>query len=131
MKTPMSRNKLFELLEKELNYQKSIFGDYKNDPNLNVASLILLIRTYLDKAEKAYGSKWKHEMPDWLIRVKEQGDDELSSKPSPVETYEDLIKVFALSGAALLSFTNIDPDHWREDGIKNKWNTTTGENNID
>jgi hypothetical protein len=39
MSSPMTRNKLIELLEKELEYQKSIFGDYKNDPNLNIASL--------------------------------------------------------------------------------------------
>lgn len=126
----MSRHKLIKLLEKELDYQQLIFGDYKDDPNLNVASLILMIRTYLDKAEKAYVSKWKHEMPDWLIHVKEQGHVNLAiSSPCPVKTYEELIKVFALSGAALRAFTNIDPEHWREDGIKDKWNE--GGNNID
>ncbi len=124
----MNRKKLIDLLEKELSYQKSIFGDYKNDPNLNVASLILMIRTYLDKAEKSYVSKWKHEMPDWLLRSKEQGDTNLSPLPTPVKTYEELIKVFALTGAALEAFTNIDPEHWREDGIKDKWNI--GGNNI-
>lgn len=122
MNFSMSRNKLIKLLNKEMGYQKTIFGDYKDDPNLNVASLILLIRTYLDKAEKAYGSKWKYELPDWLLRAKEQGDDDiLLSKQAPVKTYEELIKVFALSGAALEAFTNIDPDHWREDGVKDKW----------
>jgi len=123
----MKRKNLIELLEKELTYQVSIFGDYKNDPNLNVASLILMIRTYLDKAEKAYVSKWVHDSPDWLISAKEQGGS-LETKPMPVKTYEELIKVFALTGAALEAFTNINPEHWREDGIKDKWNNLGGTN---
>ena len=85
-----------------------------------------MIRTYLDKAEKAYVSKWKHEMPDWLIEARERGNVNFSSSPAPVKTYEELIKVFALSGAALKAFTNINPEHWRDDGIKDKWNE--GEN---
>jgi hypothetical protein len=122
MYSEMSREKLIKLLEKELGYQVSIFGDYRNDPNLNVASLILMIKVYLEKAEKAYVSKWKHEMPDWLLRAKEQGDTVMSPGSAPVKTYEELIKVFALTGAAIEAFANIDPEHWREDGIKDKWN---------
>ena len=124
----MSRNELVELLNKELDYQVSIFGRYKDDPNMNVASLILMIEEYLDKAKKAYMKQWKHEMPDWLKYAKEQGEDNLSPWPAPTKTYEELIKVFALAGAALESFTLIDAKHWRENGIKDKWNT--GGNNI-
>jgi len=123
----MNRQKLFELLQKELDYQVSIFGNYSEDPTLNVASLILMMEVYLEKAKKAYVSKWKHEMPDWLIEVKENGTDNLTPSPAPVETYEELIKVFALAGATLEAFAKIEPSHWREDGIKNKW---IGENNI-
>ena len=121
----MNRENLFKVLNKELDYQVAIFGDYKNDPNLNVASLILMIKTYLDKAEKAYVSKWKHEMPDWLLKAKEQDDNQ---SLVPVKTYEELIKVFALTGAALEAFTIIDPEHWRENGIKDKWNNIGGTN---
>ncbi len=125
-----SREDLIKLLIKELDYQVSIFGNYKEDQNMNVASLILMIEEYLEKAKKAYMSQWKHEMPDWLERVKEQGDTNLTPFPAPVKTYEELIKVFALTGAALEAFTKIDPNHWREDGIKDKWTTNVGGSNI-
>lgn len=116
-----SRETILELYKKEREYEESIFGRYNSDPNMNVASLILMIKTYLEKAEKAYVSKWKHEIPDWLLHTKEQGDG-IAPYAVPVETYEELIKVFALAGAALESFTEINPDHWRENGIKDKWN---------
>lgn len=117
-----SRETILELYKKEREYEESIFGSYSTDSNMNVASLILMIKTYLEKAEKAYVSKWIHEMPDWLLYTKEQGDNNLAPYACPVETYEELIKVFALAGAALESFTKINPEHWREDGIKEKWN---------
>jgi len=116
------RERLVKLLIKELDYQKTIFGDYKEDENMNIASLILIIEKYLNKAKESYISQWKHELPDWCLRLKEQGDTNLSPQPAPIGTYEELIKVFALTGAALEAFTNIDPEHWREDGIKDKWN---------
>ncbi len=121
----MDRKDLIKLLVKELDYQVSIFGRYSDDPNLNLASLILLIEEYLTKAKKAYSTKWTHSHPDWLLATNEN-KDLLSS--SPDKAYEELIKVFALSGAALEAFTAINPDLWRDNGIKDKWNI--GGNNI-
>ena len=112
----MNKQNLVNLLLKELDYQETIFGDYSKDENLNVASLILIIEEYLEKSKKAYVSKWKHERPEWLVKSKEG-----INGPAPVATYEYLIKTFALAGAALKAFTEIDSDLWREDGIKQKW----------
>jgi len=118
----MSREVLISILNKELDYQRTIFGDYKDDPNMNVASLIIIIEEYLEKAKKSFISKWEQELPDWLNYCKEQGDTNLSPWPAPVKTYEELIKVFALAGATLEAFTQLNPEHWRENGIKEKWN---------
>jgi len=117
-----NRETIIELYKKERIYEESIFGDYKDDPNMNIASLIIIIEQYLEKAKKAYISKWSSELPSWLIYAKEQGDVNLNPWPAPVETYEELIKVFALTGAALEAFTLIKPENWRENGIKQKWN---------
>jgi len=119
-----SREDLLKLLIKELDYQVSIFGDYSDDKSLNIASLILIIEVYLKKAKKAYVAEWKFEKPDWLSYAKEQGDTNL--RAVPVGAYEELIKVFALAGAALESFSQINPNEWREDGIKNKWISNLG-----
>lgn len=117
----MNREKVIELYKKEREYEESIFGDYGLDPNLNVASLILIIEESLKKAKKSYVSKWQYSIPDWLILAKESGSID---KPNtvPVKTYEELIKIFALAGAALEAFTEINPSLWRDNGIKEKWN---------
>jgi len=125
----MDRETILELYKKERQYEETIFGDYSIDPALNVASLLLIIETYLEKAKKAYVSKWSHELPDWLLSAKENDHGQKVST-IPVGAYEELIKVHALSGAALEAFTDIDPKHWREDGIKDKWNINIGGNNI-
>jgi len=126
----MNRETIIELYKKERQYEEIIFGDYSIDPALNVSSLLLIIETYLEKAKKAYVSNWSHELPDWLISAKE---NDYGNKVStvPVGSYEELIKVHALSGAALEAFTDIDPNHWREDGIKDKWNINIGGSNIE
>jgi len=119
-----SRETILELYKKERTYEEQIFGNYKNVEHMNVASLILIIEEYLDKAKKAYvgdKDKWQHELPDWLIGT-DENDDGLEVRKVPVKTYEELIKVFALSGATLEAFATIDPVHWRENGIKEKWN---------
>lgn len=116
----MDRPTTIELYKKERAYEESIFGDYSKDPNMNVASLLLMIEVYLKKAKDSYVSKWEYDRPDWLLNANEckQG-----TCPVPSKTYEHLIKVFALSGAALEAFTEIDPTLWRDDGIKEKWTT--------
>lgn len=111
---------LFKLYIKERDYETSIFGEYKDDPNYNVASFLSFLRKYLDHADRAYAEKWQYEHPSWLRNTKESvstGDP----KPAPVETYESLIKLFVMAGAALETFTDIDPSQWRVDGIKQKW----------
>jgi hypothetical protein len=126
----MDRETIWELYKKEREYEETIFGDYSIDPALNVASLLLIIETYLDKAKQAYVSNWVHELPDWLISAKEN-DHGKKVSTVPVGAYEELIKVHALSGAALEAFADINPNHWREDGIKDKWNINIGEDNIE
>lgn len=116
----MDRGTLFDLYLKERKYQQKVFGDYQFDKNLNVASFLQFIEVTLDKAKKSYVEKWDSgELPPWLNYNKES----CSGKTSPVETYEYLIKIFALSGAAIEAFTDIDPAKWREDlEVKQKWN---------
>jgi len=113
----MTRSEVIKLYEKERDYQESIFGEYKNNPSLNLASFLLFLDSYLDKAKKYYVSKWTDKPPSWLLESKEQ----LIQGSSPVDTYEELVKIFVLAGAALESYAAIDVSKWREDGIKNKW----------
>ena len=118
----MNKQKLVNILIKELDYQRNIFGNYKNDPKMNVASLIIIIEEYLKKAKKAYITDWTKKLPKWMLDCKERGNNDLSPLPAPVKTYEEIIKVFALSGSLLESFTDLNPEYWRENGIKDKWN---------
>ncbi len=111
----MNPVKVCELYIKERQYQQKIFGDYSKNPNFNVATFLQFIENYLDKAKKAYVSKWTRDRPSWLSNCKE------FPATAPIETYEELIKVFALTGAALEALTEINTDQWREGGIKEKW----------
>jgi len=113
-----------DLYEKERDYQKSIFGNSQNG-NFNVASFLQFIEEYLEKAKHDYVSKWDRNSPEWLLSCKEfQSQDS-----APIKTYEHLIKVFALSGAALELFCNINVEEWRKEGPKSKWseNSNNGE----
>ena len=113
----MTIQALMDLYNKEREYQKKVFGDYKNNPSLNVSSFLLFLDNYLDKAKKSYTSKWTNDPPPWLISTKE-----IAQQGScPASTYEELIKIFVLAGAALESYTMIDSNKWREEGIKDKW----------
>jgi hypothetical protein len=116
----MNRQTAIDLYKKEREYEESIFGDYSQDPNMNVASVLLMIEVYLEKAKKAYVAKWEYDRPEWLLNANEC---KKGTCPVPSKTYEHLIKVFALSGAALEAFTDIDPMLWRDEGIKEKWRT--------
>lgn len=113
----MNQDKIFELYIKEREYQKEIFGDFKDNPTLNLASFLILVDKYLKKATNSYLDKWHSNLPDWLLSCKECEQQ----NTAPVTSYEDLIKVFALAGAALETFTEIDSSRWREEGIKEKW----------
>jgi hypothetical protein len=105
----MTPEKLFELYKKERDYEKLCFGDYEDVKSLNLASFIIFLRNYLNEVEKAYSGPWQNQLPEWLTSCKE-----MEEGSTPVRCYEQLIKVFALAGAALESYCNIDPEKWRE-----------------
>jgi len=110
-------NKMLDLYVKERAYQLTIFGDFGKSPSLNLASFITFVEIYLEKAKKAYADKWTSTLPPWLISCKEENEQ----GTAPVLAYEYLIKVFALAGAALETFVEVDSNRWREEGIKEKW----------
>jgi hypothetical protein len=113
----MTVEELFEVYKKEREYQRKAFGEYRLNPTLNVASFLTFIEEYLEKAQKAYVYDWTSNKPPWLKTTKEFTVVGLS----PVKTYEHLIKVFALTGAALETFLAMDPESWRAEGVKEKW----------
>jgi hypothetical protein len=105
----MNQKKLFDLYLKEREYQRCCFGEYYDVKSFNLASFLNFIDTYLKKCQTAYSEKWDTETPPWLINCKEM----LQDGSAPIQAYEDLIKVFALAGAALETFSDIDIDEWR------------------
>jgi len=113
----MNVEKLIQLYEKEREYQKKCFGDYENVKSINFGSFLLFIEEYLRKAKAAYCGPWQKETPVWLVWSKE-----MEEGSAPVEAYEQLIKVMALVGAALETYSDIDSNQWRlnpeEDGQK-------------
>jgi hypothetical protein len=113
----MTKEEIKAVYEKEREYQKSVFGDYRDIPALNLSSFLLFIESSLQKAKKNYVSKWSTDLPPWLLTTSEFK----SQNSAPVDTYAELIKIFALAGAALESYAAIDTTKWREEGIKNKW----------
>jgi hypothetical protein len=108
---------LFELYKKEREYQKTVFGEYQENPNLNLASFLNFVEEYLDKAKRSYVYDWSSKKPNWFLESKEFVDQ----GSAPVKTYEHLIKVFALAGAALETFLSVSLENWREEGPKSKW----------
>ena len=111
--------KMNDLYSKERAYKLCAFGEYENIRSLNLASFLLLIEEYLQKAKKSYTGPWTRKLPTWLKACDEYHLDD----SAPVETYEELIKVFTLAGAALETYANIDLSEWREN-IENdlkKW----------
>jgi small-conductance mechanosensitive channel len=113
----MTREEIIKLYEKEREYQKIVFGEYKNNPSLNLGSFLLFLDSYLQKAKKYYVSKWTDNPPIWMLSSTEF----LKQGSCPADSYEELIKIFALTGAALESYAAIDVSKWREEGIKEKW----------
>lgn len=102
---------VIEVYKKERHYEKCVFGDYKQVKSLNFASFLIFLKEYADKALNAYIGKWDTELPPWLLRAAEYEQD----GSAPVKSYEEVIKIMALAGAALETYTSIDPEKWRED----------------
>jgi len=106
----MDIRSLFELYTKEREYQRCCFGEYSDVKTLNLASFLLFIEEYLQKSKKGYCGKWEANLPTWLCN-----SEEMKEGSAPAEAYEQLVKVFVLAGAALETFTTIDPAEWRKD----------------
>ena len=100
----MNQSNLIELFIKERDYELGIFGDYQNNPALNLASFITFLKIYLDKVEKSYAGVWstKDEFPDWL---KDTAESKVGQS-APVKAYVE-----------------VDIDLWRTQPITNskKW----------
>ncbi len=111
----MTRNEIIELFLKERDYEKAVFGDYKDLAELSFPSFLIFLKQYIDKAMQAYTEKWDTELPPWLQGCREIGDCKGTSNGSaPVKAYEEVIKIMALAGAALETYTEIDASKWRE-----------------
>lgn len=116
----MNTEETVQLYFKERNYEKMVFGDYDKLRSLNLASFLVIIQHYLDKAKAAYAGKWTKDMPPWLVSCREAGQDDGTA---PVAAYEELIKIFALAGSALEAYTLINSDKWRVNAAEDmkKW----------
>ena len=113
----MTVEELFEVYKKEREYQRKAFGEYRLNSTLNVSSFLTFIEEYLEKAKKSYVYDWTQNKPAWFEASKES----IVMGLSPIKTYEHLIKVFALTGAALETFLLMEPENWRTEGVKDKW----------
>lgn len=107
----MNELQVLELYGKERAFQKRAFGNYKDVGALNIASFLVIIEEYVNKAKKAYAGKWSKDLPPWLTNCAEQ---EIEGT-APVKSYEELVKIMALAGAALETYGNYEPDQWRAD----------------
>jgi len=110
---------IIEVYKKERHYETCVFGDYEQIKALNFASFLLFLKEYVEKALSSYTGKWDTELPPWLLSCKEYEQD----GTAPVKAYEEVIKIMALAGAALETYTSIDPEKWREDleACMRKW----------
>jgi hypothetical protein len=107
----MNTLQVLELYGKERAFQKRAFGDYKDVNALNFASFLLLIEEYLNKAKQAYAGKWSKDLPPWL-----EGCTEFTIEgTAPIKSYEEVVKIMALAGAALETYGTYQPDEWRAD----------------
>ena len=110
---------VMKLYKKEREYETCVFGEYDQVKPLNFASFLIFLQKYIKKALNEYAGKWDKELPPWLINCTEFQQD----GSAPVKAYEEVIKIMALAGAALETYTIIDPEIWREDleVAMNKW----------
>lgn len=118
----MSKSKEVDIMKlyfKEREYEMKVFGDYENDSSLSFPSFLLFLKTYIDKAIEAYTGKWERDMPPWLVTCKEMENHGVA----PIKAYEEVIKIMALAGAALETYTEIDAEKWRQnpDEDLKKW----------
>lgn len=107
----MGINSVINLYIKEREYEEEVFGNYVNNQCLNLASFIMFLDTYITRAKKTYTEKWVKDLPKWMLSSKE----DMLNGSTPVETYECLVKIMALAGAALESYVEINPEKWREE----------------
>lgn len=119
--------KIIQLYIKEREYQRKVFGEYRNTP-LSFPSFLVFLKQYIDKALMSYRDVWDTEKPPWL----ESCDEYEKSGTAPVKSYEEVIKIMALAGAALETFADINADLWRKNPEEDskKWidNSGKGEN---
>jgi hypothetical protein len=104
-------DRILDLYKKERDFESKVFGSYADVESLNLASFIAFIEEYIKKVRSSYTGKWDSELPPWLITCREY---ELHGN-APVKAYEDMIKIMALAGAVLETYTQIDVSKWRED----------------
>jgi len=105
----MTKNEVMKLYEKERDYEETNFGNYKTNKNLNLASFLVFLESYIQKAKKNYTQKWDEELPQWLLECVEFN----AHGVAPANTYECLIEIMTLAGAALETYSNIDVEKWR------------------
>lgn len=107
----MNKEPVVKIYIKERDYEQYVFGDYREIDSLNLASFLNFLESYIEKAKKAYSGCWQNHLPPWLNSCKEfsQGGS------APIKTYEELIKVMALAGAALETYAEVNPSEWRVD----------------
>jgi len=114
----MNMDQTFALIAKEMEYQRRVFGDYKDIKALNLASHLIFQESYLKRAKDAYVQKWSAEIPSWMLSCTEL---QLQNE-APILTYEAIIKNAALNLSCLKSHLDADPIMWRADGrINDKW----------
>jgi len=106
----INEEKVIEIYKKEREYQRCCFGKYSDIKSLNFASFLEFIEEYLKKAKAAYCGPWKRTFPPWLEHCKEMEEGSV-----PFEAYAEIIKVMALAGAALETFSKLNPYEWRPD----------------
>ena len=109
----MRLNDVIQIYLKEREYERLTFGEYKNLTELSFPSFLIFLKQYIDKAIQAYTEKWDTELPPWLKSCNER--NELTpTAAAPVKAYEEVIKIMALAGAALETYTDLDASKWRE-----------------
>jgi len=110
----LTREDLIKLYLKERDYQIERFGKYSDLPELSFPSFILFLKTYIDQMVESYTKEWKSidQFPEWLHWSKEI---EYGSATAPVQAYENLVKIFALAGAALETYTLFNIEDWRKE----------------
>lgn len=104
-----NQRKVLQIYQKEREYQKCCFGEYKHIHSLNFASFLEFIEEYIRKAKAAYCGPWQKQLTPWLESCKEMEE----GGSAPIDAYAEIIKVMALAGAALETYSELNPYEWR------------------